>query len=72
MAICSSSYLYHVGKIKIGKFVQIGTYMCVSVRQLGGLYMSINNPSYCLQAVPVVSALTVIDRTNEAAYTDGH
>jgi hypothetical protein len=45
-------------------------YVCISPSARRPVYD--NNPSYCLQAVPVVSALTVIDRTNQAAYTDGH
>ncbi len=60
----------YVGKIEIGKFVRIGTYMCISVHQLTGLFVSISNSPLDLQVAPSVSALTVIDRTNDTTYTD--
>src|SRR6266511_5951887 len=45
--------LQYVGKIEIGKFVQIGTYMCISVHQLAGLFVSISNSPLDLQVAPV-------------------
>ena len=62
--------LSYVGKIEIGKFVRIRTYMCISVHQLAGLFVGISNSPLDLQVAPSVSALTAIDRTNDTAYTD--
>jgi len=44
--------------------------MCISVHQLAGLFVSISNSPLDLQVAPSVSALTVIDRTNDTTYTD--
>ena len=60
----------NVGKIEIGKFVRIRTYMCISVHQLAGLFVGISNSPLDLQVASSVSALTAIDRTNDTAYTD--
>jgi len=61
---------HNVGKIEIGKFVRIRTYMCISVHQLAGLFVGISNSPLDLQVASSVSALTAIDRTYDTAYTD--
>lgn len=53
----------HVGKIKIYRLVQMGTYMCVLVHQLSGSYMGISNPSHYSPNAPNASVLTVVDTT---------